>query len=117
PGAKKKRRRTRRAKDLQFPPRADTGMVSSPPVEVPKMLDSLSPLARRVFEMHAPGSPPQFCDRADPFTDDAALRRIDAAYSELVVAGLMVGAGGVATVSPGVSGRLLVLIWGGAGVR
>jgi len=81
------------------------------------MLDSLSPLARRVFEMHAPGSPPQFCDRADPFTDDAALRRIDAAYSELVAAGLMVEAGRVCNLYPGVSRPMFVLSSAGAAVK
>jgi hypothetical protein len=73
------------------------------------MLDALSPLARRVFDLHKPDAPPQYCARADPFVDDPALARVDAAYAELVAAGLVVEAGRVCNLYPGVSRPMYVL--------
>jgi hypothetical protein len=65
------------------------------------MLDTLSPLARRVFDLHRPDAPAEYMGRADPFTDDAAYARIDAAYSELLAAGLVVAATAPVTFDPG----------------
>jgi hypothetical protein len=49
-----------------------------PPEDCP-VLDSLSPLARRILAMHKPSDRPQYCASADAFTDDAGLARVDAA--------------------------------------
>jgi len=73
------------------------------------MLDTLSPLARRLLDLHKPGDPPQYCSRVDPYTDDGALARVDAAYSELVAAGLVAEAGRVRDFYPGVSRPMYVL--------
>jgi hypothetical protein len=81
------------------------------------MLDNLSPLARRVFAMPKPDDRPQYRAGADAFTDDAALARIDAAYTELLAAGLVVEADRVRDFLPGVSRPMFTLSPAGVALK
>ena len=67
----------------------------------PARLPAVSPTARRLMRAHRPGDPAYLSWALGPVETAAALAPIDAAYADLVGAGLMAASEVAMTVLPG----------------